>query len=151
MPKDEFKNLQKKHGLPTYADLDHEFEIASIESKDHLLRAIRRKIEERLEYYAKLLEELLQGEPTFTNLHELRDLTDDRKEKIYVLYKSIMGKVRESMEIAIENDEVRTADYIKSSHAFWQERKGELGTIIAQMKESWEKEGSLTERQEYLG
>ncbi|NOZ80826.1 MAG: hypothetical protein GXP63_04075 [DPANN group archaeon] len=151
MQKKDLSALQKKHTLPSFGELDEEFEISSIDAKDHLLRAIRRKVEERLDHYAKIVEELLQCETTLVNLHECQDLDEAMKERFYELYRTFMGLVRESARISIRNDEKETAAYITKATKFWKAQKEKLEEVLLHMEHAWSKRRSLAEKFEYLG
>ena len=46
----EYKQLKSKHDLPEYNFLEDKFEISSIDNGPFLLRNIRRKISEKIEF-----------------------------------------------------------------------------------------------------
>ena len=54
-----YKKLQKKYALPNYKELNKNFEIAYIEDPFFLLRSIRRRIHEKIVFFAKVSEKIL--------------------------------------------------------------------------------------------
>src|SRR3989344_1527142 len=76
MPKNEtekqYNELRKKHKLPEFKDIDFEFEISDLEETNFLLRAIIRRIAEKLDFYSTMLEEVLQ--PDTSNLYAMHEM-----------------------------------------------------------------------------
>ncbi|MBU0472404.1 MAG: hypothetical protein KKF89_01905 [Nanoarchaeota archaeon] len=60
--KKEYEQLQKKHDLPTLNNMDKDFQISTIEAKKFLLKEIAKKMNEKIESYANLLEQILNPE-----------------------------------------------------------------------------------------
>lgn len=149
--KKNYKELQKKHSnLPSFEDLDNEFEISLIE-EPFTLRNIRRKAIEKVEYYTKIIEELLQPENTLINMYETKAFGDDKKEKIYFVLKKLMFFLRSSAETALKADENEDVNFLCSFFKDWIEIKSDLLEIILKIKGSWEKDTELKEDLEYFG
>ncbi|MDO8643088.1 MAG: hypothetical protein Q7R76_05940, partial [Candidatus Woesearchaeota archaeon] len=82
--------LAKKYRLPSYEAVNQDFEIEAIEETDFLLKNIRNRIGEKMEFCIKLLTSILQPEQNITDLHECKMFSDEQKKKIYSLYKNLM-------------------------------------------------------------
>ena len=60
--KENYLKFAKKFSLPSYDELNNDFEISSIEEEQFLIRAVRRKIAEKMDIYAKIIETILMPE-----------------------------------------------------------------------------------------
>ena len=67
----QYNELKKKVNLPDFKDIDFEFEISDLEETRYLLRAIIRRIAEKLNLYCTLIEEILQ--PDASNLYAMHE------------------------------------------------------------------------------
>src|SRR3989338_4563975 len=88
----QYSELKKKFKLPEFKEIDNEFELSDLEETNFLLRAIMRRISEKLDFYSTVLEEVLQ--PDASNLyamHETRYFDDEEKNSMYDLYKRLMS------------------------------------------------------------
>ena len=147
-----YKKLAKKYSLPAFEAVNHELELSTIENADFLLRDIRHKLVERIDFFAKLIEEQLHPEgASFSSLNESSDFTESEKKKIYVLYKKLMFIIRRGIETVVENDENDVAAYISTTFAAWHELKKEISAYTAKLKESWAKDIEYKEDLGYMG
>lgn len=146
-----YEQLNKKYSLPAFEKLDNEFEVSSIENKQFLLKEIRRKITDKIEAYAKILEALLQPDTaSVSSMRECRFIEDKEKEEIYTLYKKLMIIDRSSI-IASLGDDRQAADFIKNSFEEWNKLKSDIMPIAEKLKSSWENEKDIKEELEYFG
>ena len=109
--KEKYQELGKKHKLPSFEEIDKEFEISTIDKDEFLLREIRRKIDEKIELYAKFLEEILQPETTLSNMYESKEFNEHERNEVFKLYKKLMFFYRLSMETSVGEDDSKTSDY----------------------------------------
>ncbi len=149
--KETYSNLQKKYKLLRFEEINKEFEISTIEKEEFLLREIRRKIAEKVELYTKVIDGVLQPEPTIASLHEIKALSEHEKEKAYELYKKLMIINRKNIETSINESDSKTADYIKETLKQWDDIKHRFLAIIKKLKESWKSETELKQELNYLG
>lgn len=149
--KKDYEILRKKYSLPDFDSLNNEFEVFSIENKQFLLKEIRRKIIEKLDAYAKILESLLQPDTaSLSAMHECRFIEDKEKEDIYKNYKRLMIIDRNSIISSLGNEK-EEAEFIKSSFEEWLRLKKDIGPIMKKIKSTWEKEADVKEELGYLG
>lgn len=146
-----YGSLKKKYNLPGFDELDRDFEIAGIEEETFLLREIRKKIAEKLEFFSKILEGTLQPETTLTQLYEAKFFSEEEKEKMFKLYKAIMMLHRQALLLSIENDEKHDAEFVNSFFGQWPRIKGQLATFFKKMEKGWKKETDVKEDLGYLG
>jgi len=148
----QYSELKKKFKLPEFKEIDNEFELSDLEETNFLLRAIMRRISEKLDFYSTVLEEVLQ--PDASNLyamHETRYFDDEEKNSMYDLYKRLMSCSRHSIEISIEHNEKDEADFINNFFEEWKPTKADLLKFIKKMRVSWKTEANIKEDVGYLG
>ena len=61
--RDSYDLLRKKYNLPSFNDLSNEFELCEIEDEAHVLRAIRHRIQDRLDFASEIIETICHPEP----------------------------------------------------------------------------------------
>lgn len=146
-----YDTLRGKFSLPSYEEINNEFEIEGIESQTFLLRAIRKKIIERIEPYIETFEQIIQGDAHITNIYESSQFSEKDKEEVFKLFKNLM-KVRRKGSIAALSADMKTdADFIKEANSAWAEFKPKILTYLSMMKDGWEKDTSKKEATEYFG
>lgn len=149
--KKHYEELRRKYSLPDFNLINNEFEISSIENKDFLLREIRRRIAEKLEIYAKILESLLQPDTaSLSSMHECKFIEDKEKEDIHNIYKKLMIIDRNSVIVSL-GGEKENADFIKKLFDEWFKLKEDIKPIIEKIKLTWKKETDIKEDLGYLG
>ena len=148
--KEKYQELEKKYNLPSYDELNNEFEISSIDCEDFLLREIRRKIAEKVELYVKLLDEWLNPEASISNMHESKLFNDKDRNDIFQVYKRLMFFDRYSIESALSEDE-KSAEFIKDVFKEWDEVKQKIAGFVKKAKESWLEEVDVKQELGYMG
>jgi hypothetical protein len=148
----QYTQLCKKHKLPGFSEADFELELESIEETSYLLRAIIRKINEKVDFYSHMLEEILQ--PDASNIyaiHENRFFDEEEKKNMYGLYVKLMNLIRSSVEVSLEPAEKNEAEFICRFFDEWKDLKAELKIYTKKMKDSWKPWADIKEDLEYLG
>ena len=149
---EEYNKLKSKYNLPEFEELDKEFGVSTIESEKFLLREIINKIIERIDFFSKILEELLQPDTSLlSSMHETRFFDDKDKENIYELYKKLMIISRESFEVSLKRDEREETVFVNKVFDEWKDLKRDLLKFVNKMKDSWKKETDIKEELGYLG
>lgn len=146
-----YEALKKKYNLPSFEILDNEFEISLIEDDFFSLREIRRRVLEKIEFYIKILEDLLQTDIRVSTLYEIKSFDDSEMEYVFKIYQKLMKIMRESALLNLNNDEKKNADFIINVFKEWNEIKKELSKILEKLKCSWEKEEDKKEILGYFG
>ena len=147
--KEEYEKL--KYKLPKFDGLDEEFEISSIKHKEFLLRGIRRKMNEKVIFFCRIIESLLY--PTtnhIINMNEIKEFNEEDKKDIEDLYKKLMIFERDSLITDVEPDEKKDVDYINKLFDEWGSLKRDILKITKKMRESWLKEERIR-KDNYFG
>jgi len=148
----QYNELRKRFKLPEFKEIDNEFEITDFEETNFLLRAIIRRIVEKLDFYCSMLEEILQ--PDTSNLyamHETRFFDEDEKKRMYDLYCKLMIVNRHSIELLLGRNEKDEANFINAFFDEWKDVRKELLEFVNKMKLSWETDMEIKEDVGYLG
>ena len=149
----QYNELKKEHKLPEFKEIDFEFEISDLEDTSFLLRAIVRRMKEKLDFYSTMLEEILQ--PDTSNLyamHETRYFDDYEKKQMYEMYTKLMNFNRQSIEVSLEHNEKEEAEFINNLFNEWKILKQELLKLVRKIRASWKtEEADIKEDLGYLG
>ena len=150
--KKKYEALRKKYSLPSYEDIDFEFEISSIEDGKFLTREIIRKIIDKLDFYQKILEGLLQPDTnSLASMYECKHFDDKEKNEIYFLFKRLMVVKSEFSLLDLSPDEKKNSEFIIQTYKFWLDEKKKIAEIISKIKDSWKHETDIKEDLGYLG
>lgn len=146
-----YEGLKKKHSLPGFEELDNEFEISALEKEDFLLRETRRKIEEKLELFIKLLTVVIQPEANIAELRECRGFSNAEKEQAVELYKKVMKMHNSALLAGINCNDKDDASFISETFKEWPQIKKQMLWLVGKMKSAWENDIDIKEELGYLG
>ena len=149
--KEEYSLIKKKYSLPDFKEIDSEFEISSIEKPAFLVKRICEKINERIDGFSAVFEELLQSEGSIKIMHELRYMDEEDKKEMYAMYKKLMVLNRDFLLAELSEDEQLQAGFVNKAYLIWKESKPTIAALIKKLKESWELETKNEEELGYLG
>ncbi len=152
---DKYEPLMKKYHLPSYHELDDEYELLyfqSILEISHPLRFIRRRIIDKINGFIHLFQNLLQ--PMNGNLIALEEssfLTEEEKQSIVYFVKNMLILERESLLLDIHHHEKKDAEFIQRAHKYWLEHKNNVSDYVTKLKEGWAKEAKPPSNAHYFG
>ena len=147
-----YDTLKVRYNLPAFEILNNEFEIACIENDTFLLREIRRKIADKIEFYTHMLESILQPDAaSVINMHEYRAFDETRKKALFALYKELMSLFRTALILECVLDDKEEVAFIIDVVKKWPLFKKELAKVAEQLKNSWTDDTDVSEDLEYLG
>ena len=137
--------------IPSFEEINGEFEIEEIETS-FILRNVLRKAAEKVEFYVGILSEILQPDTaSLSGMHETRFFTEAEKEKLYSLFKRLMKSHRAIIESVLGKTEEDQAAFLKEFFNDWKTNKIEILALITNMKDSWDKEIIIQKDVEYFG
>lgn len=135
--KKKYKELEKKYKLPSFSELNKEFDIEKVQEREteFLLREIRRTISEKAGAYLRFLEFFLNpvASPLFV-LMALKGMNLHEKEKMEKLYQELVQIEIRSITLDINYEEQEEAKFIKDVYKKWQEIKGDLQKIFKEIE-----------------
>ena len=152
--KESYEILRKKYGLPSFEDLNHEFEIASLkqlERNDFILRVIRRRITDKLAMFCNILQSLmLPNTGSAINMHEIKAFGDDDRFTIEKLLAELMFLERSSLILDINSSEKNEVEFLKTAWSNWKRFSGEMLKIAEKMRSGWKLE-EKEDKSHYFG
>ena len=146
---EEYNSYREKFQLPEFDALEKEFEITSLEDDFTLLRGIRKKMAEKIEFIASTLKEVIHPETNIVSMRESSQFSDEEKMRVAELYAKLMHTLRHSLELFIDDNDDSNAKFIHTVFNDWIRQKKELLFFMRKLKDAWEKD--LTEKDTTTG
>ena len=152
-----YETLHKKYTLPTYADLNNEFELlyisATLASLDFPLRFIRRRVADRLANAVGYLQSILQPNPgSFVLMRESSFFSNEEKQKIGDLLQQMITLERTSFVLDLQGNEQQDAKYIQETFKQWLVLKKTYASFVTKLPERWkQQEEKKIVRNQYMG
>jgi hypothetical protein len=124
-----------KKAIKNFDELKKEYDIP----EEHItLKTVLDKMQEKVEYYIKILVQILQPEE-FHSLHECVAFDDKEKNDLFDMYKSLMILHREIIKSDIFNEEKDMISTIDYAHAELKGYKKHMMVIVTKLQDSWKK------------
>lgn len=137
----EYKNISSKYNLPEFNDLNKDFEISTLENKAFVLSAVRKRMNEKLIFFCKILENILY--PTIQNPvtnYESSFFDEEIRKNLVKVHKQLLIFDRHSLSIDVNPNEQEDVDFINNLSKEWSYFKKELKKVVEIMQDSWKKE-----------
>ncbi len=144
--------LMKKYKLPSFDELNKEFEIEKVQEHetDYLLREIRKAVSEKMSAFLRFFETVLNPvmAPVFV-IAALKNLENGEKERIKEIYEAMVGVEIGTIELDIIYDEKKEAEFIIKAAKKWKSIKPDILEVMKII----EKSHSIREKKgnSYLG
>jgi len=139
--KQEYKKIQEKHNLPSFEELNEDFNIekASEIEVELLIREIRRFMADKLSTYMRFIEAILNPVNVQMFIYSLiKSLETQEKEKLTEIYKKLSKKELKLIELDLKYSEEKEALFIRESYSMWQEMKKDLLEIFEKINNNWD-------------
>ncbi len=150
--KHKYNSLKEKYSLPDFKKLDEDFDIiCKIENNtDTPLREVRKAMVFKFSSLLNFVELMLNpASGSMFHMYLVKGVNGIEKE-LKELF-NVLGEIEiESIELEVNYNEEKEAEFIKNRFEFWQKTKPELEKIIDSLKSSWKKSAIKKERS-YFG
>ncbi len=148
-----YEKEKKKHKLPTFQQLNEEFEIERVadHETDMLLRDIRKAITEKAVAFLRFLELVLN--PTnapFFMFAILKNLTAPDKKLIEGIYQKLCEFEIKAISLDMDYNEKSEAEFIKYASKQWQSMHNEMKELGEVISKAWHTSSEKKERN-YFG
>lgn len=132
-----YMELAKKYKIPSFEDLNYDFEIDKLEKDtDHILRVIRKLMMEKIVNSINFLEMLLNPVNTpRMYLPYIRMMSLDDKKTMDKLYSELSDLTLLSLDLEIDSNEKSEAELIKKIFEKWNFLKPDFSKILVNMKQ----------------
>jgi hypothetical protein len=136
-----YKILQEKYFLPTFEQLNEDFQIEKITlfETELLLKEIRTCITNKFFNYLRFLESMINPANASMFVFAMAKTVDEKdREKLIKLYKEFSRLEVDLVDLDLQYLEEKEADTIKKYYPLWQEMKKELFAILDIIKKNWD-------------
>ena len=142
--KERYSKLSNEFSLPSYEELNNEFELLYIKELFEINRPlvfIRRRIIDKPGWVGAMLQGIIQPNPgSLLSMEESSFFTKEEKDDLIKTLKDLMFYTRKSINLDLESKDVEEAEFIKESLKKWAELKPRIKEISLQLKNGWKKE-----------
>jgi len=151
--KKDYAKLQKKYRLPSFSELNEDFEIEKLQDRetDFLMRGIRRTIIEKIAALMRFFELILNPAEAATPLFVfaiLRGIKSETKNTVEKLYKELSVYELASLNLDIQYSEKEEVKFVNDFTKKWKEMKPVLAKITHELSIVWKDEHK---ERKYLG
>lgn len=139
--KEDYEKLRKRHNLPSFKELNEDFQIekAAETETEILIREVRRFVGDKLMNYMRFIESLLNPVNVPMFIFSIIKLIDaEEKKRLSEIYKKLMKKEIKFIELDLEFDEEKEAQFIKDSYELWQEMKKDMLKVMDKINKRWD-------------
>ncbi len=130
------ETLEKKYKLPSFTELDQNFEIFKIDREsDTLLRSIRKQMMEKIVNSVGFVEMLLNpvNAPRMYFAY-MKTITVDDKKTLEEIYKKFSELIISSLQAEVEYNEKTEADLVKEINKVWKENAKGFSRILENIR-----------------
>lgn len=142
--KEEYDKLGKKYDLPSYEELDDEFELLyfqNILEIKYPLRFVRRRIVDKVSGFVNFFQGVISPTPgNLISMEESGFLSKEDKDEVVKMIKIMVVMERESLLLDINHDEMSDAEFIKKGYSKWKNLKLKVEEYAKKMKDGWNSE-----------
>ncbi len=139
--KKEYSKIQKKHSLPSFEEMNKEFQIEKISESEteHLIREVRKYMAEKFSHYMRFVEVVLNptNVPMFI-FSIVKAITQEERNKLISIYKKLSKIEVDMIEIDLVFSEKKEADFIKEAHKTWHEIRNDLLSVVEVVRKNWD-------------
>jgi len=149
-----YEDYRKKYGLPSYKELNEEFEIEKLteaEGTELFMRKLRRVLIDKIIYLLRFLESFLnpQNAPMFI-LVILKNLKEGTGKVVEKLYKEGCDLEIKALTLDVSSTEKQEAELAKEIIKRWGSMKKEIEDLYKEVARAWEV-SEKKEIKDYLG
>ncbi len=139
--KKDYEKLKERYSLPEFDELNKDFQIEkAVEvDTDYLIREIRKLIGDKFFNYLRFVESILNpsNAPMFV-FSITKIITENEREKLRETYKKLAKNEVFLVEVDVDFNEEKEAEFIKKSYKTWKEIKKDLSDVLEIIKKNWD-------------
>lgn len=140
--KNEYEQLRKNYKeLPNFEDLNNDFELDAIDKPGFLHRQIRRRLNDKVIFFCKIVENLIYPSMQSTiGAYESNFFNDTERDQLVKLHKTLMVYERRALGLDVETGEEGDIQFILDLVKEFGNFKLELIKVVSKMTDTWKKE-----------
>lgn len=148
----EYDELINKYDLPNLEEFEKNFGFIDQVPKNHLINELRRKMVEKIDYFANLISDIIQPDTNISNIYEYRYLSDMQKKSLFNVFKILMFYSRKSSSLSTSYDEDKEVEFIKDFFDEWSILSFSIRKELDFLGDSWKDESEQEDLFEnYMG
>ncbi len=142
----------KYRQLPDFDKLNQEFEMDFIEKEHFLLRQLRRRVNEKIIFFCRVLEGILfPAAHSAINAYESENFMEEQRKDLSELHKQLMVLERRALALDIDTTDQQDVDFICDVFKAWPDFKVRVHEIAVQMQKAWTKKSEQNTEKGYYG
>ncbi len=146
----DYSLFEKKYSLPSFDKLNQEFsiEVLTEARTDFLVRCVRKIIAEKIVFFSKFIEVLLnpsEGGSLFI-FSIAKTLKQEDRKVLADIFERISKFELESLKRDLDYSEKEEAALVKKMHSFWEESKKPLLEVMEIIDSNWENKSGKSEK-----
>jgi len=154
--KNDYDTLKKKFNLPSYEELDKDFELLYMREIFEIKRAlvfVRRRMCDKIANICNVIQNIIQPNPSYPiSIEESSFFAKDEKQNELIdLLKDLMFYERFSNSLDIFSTDEEEAEFIKEVYSKWNEVKPRIKEIANKMAKGWKAKKEDKKRNDYMG
>lgn len=137
--KEDYKKIQKAHSLPSFEELNEDFQIEKIEETDNLEREVRKFMAEKFSNYMRFIEAILQpaNAPMFV-FAIIKTLHTEDKKRLSDVYEKLAKIEIQVIGLDAEFEKKKEIEFIKENFKLWQVLKKDFIKLVEEIKKNWD-------------
>ena len=143
--KKEYPALQKKYSLPSIINIENDFGVIEAECEKYLLTNIRKKMNDKIEFFLEIISNIFEGEATLSNIYESKVFDEEKKTELFRIYKRLMRYSRQANVLSLTYDGLGEADFINDFYKEWQSLKPAIKKNLAHFRDTWNSETDVSD------
>ncbi|MEM2874117.1 MAG: hypothetical protein QW063_01545 [Candidatus Nanoarchaeia archaeon] len=147
--KEEYEKIRKQYKLPSFDELDREFELRKIDCDANLIKEIRRNILHKIDNIIGLLEPILDPKHTLHSFVETKIFEKHNVEAMFAFYKKLWYLIHKGIQVSYVSEKAEV-DFIKEMWEVWPELKKQAAEYAKQIADGWAKAEKETFTDKYL-
>ena len=150
--KKQYNELKKKYTLPVYKELNKNFELDYIEDEHFLIRTIRRRIHEKVVFFARLFERIIfPNQAAMIEIYESKFFTEKEKADLIKSYEELLELDRKALLLNVSSEDKKEAEYIKLVSKKWLNLIKKSQFILDKLDKSWKDKKTDLTKNHYFG
>lgn len=137
---EEYLQLVEKFQLPKLEDFEKDFGFIESPTDSPLLVELRRKMVEKVDYFANLISDLIQPDTNISNIYEYKNFSDNQRQILFNIFRILMSYSRKSSSLTTFYDERAEVEFVQSFFNEWQDLKITIKRELDFISNTWKNE-----------
>lgn len=139
-------------GVPEAETVIAEFDLLTIdEEAQNLLKEMAKRVKERVDGYARLLEELIQPDAGLASMNECGFFEEREHERIVKGYRRLMRIIRRQTLAELRATPEAYREFLTEAIPAWRQEKEWLLTVAERLADGWKNGQPLQTEKGYFG